>query len=219
MTEYKALEKARGLKQFFASIVFLAVLAAAWRYPLLGYFIPFCMLLGIGISLFNGRKWCDWLCPRGSFFDSLIKPVSPGKKIPNVFKGLALRIGMLSFLMALMTVQLVRLWPDPYKIGAFFVTLLTVTTILGIVLALIFHQRAWCCFCPIGTMANWIGRRRYRLKIDSASCNGCRLCGKACPIRITPYAFRKEGVETVKDGDCLRCGLCVSACPGKALSL
>jgi len=176
------------------------------------------MLLGLGISLFRGRKWCDWYCPRGSFFDSMVKPISPGKEIPPFFKRLPLRIGIFSFLILMMAVQIVKRWPNPYKIGMFFVMLLTVTTILGIILALIFHQRTWCCFCPIGSMANWAGRWRYPLRLDSNLCTECGLCYKACPIQAGPFRFKKTGIETVKDSDCLKCKLCVSVCPKKALA-
>jgi len=219
MAEYKVFEKRRKMKQFFMGIIFLVILFGGWRYPLLGYFIPLCMLLGIGIGFFKGRKWCDWLCPRGSFFDGMVKPASPKKGMPKLFKGLPLRVGFISFLMLMMTIQIIKRWPDPYKIGMFFVILLTVTTILGIVLALIFHQRTWCCFCPIGSMANWVGRSRYPLKINSELCTECELCYNVCPIQAAPFEFKKTGLETVRDWDCLKCDLCVSACPKEALNL
>ncbi len=199
------------------AIIFLIILIGGWRYPLLGFFIPFCMILGIGIGLFRGRKWCDWLCPRGSFFDVLIKPISPKKEIPRFLKGLPLRIGFLSFLMLMMTLQIIKRWPNPYKIGMFFVMLLTITTILGIILALLFHQRTWCYFCPIGSMANWVGRRKYPLKIDSKLCTECKLCYKICPIQVVPYKFKKDSIELIRDWDCLKCYLCTKACPEKAL--
>lgn len=55
MAEYKTLEKKRAAKQFFTAIIFLVILISGWQYPLLGYFIPLCMLLGIGLGLFRGR--------------------------------------------------------------------------------------------------------------------------------------------------------------------
>jgi len=219
MNEYKLLDKKRKKKQFLMAIVFLIILIGGWKYPLLGYFIPLCMLLGMEIGFFKGRKWCDWFCPRGSFFDVLIKPISPNKEIPKFFKSLPLRVGFLSFLVLMMTWQIIKRWPNPYKIGMFFVMLLTVTTILGIILALIFHQRSWCCFCPIGSMANWVGKRKYPLKIDSKLCTECRLCYKVCPIQIAPFKFKKEEIELIQDGDCLKCKLCVVICPKRALSL
>ncbi|MBM3252929.1 MAG: 4Fe-4S binding protein [Candidatus Omnitrophica bacterium] len=219
MAEYKVFQIKRRIKQLLMASAFFIVIIGGWRYPLLGYFIPLCMLLGIGIGFFKGRKWCDWFCPRGSFFDTLIKPISPKKEIPKFFKGLPFRIGFLSFLMAMMTIQIIKRWPDPYKIGMFFVILLSVTTIIGIILSFFFHQRTWCYFCPIGSMANWVGRRKYLLKIESKLCTECQLCYKACPIQVAPFKFKKDDIEIVKDGDCLKCNLCVVVCPKKALSL
>ncbi len=219
MTEYKIFEKKRKIRQFIMGIVFLAVLGAGWKYPLLGYFIPMCMLLGMGIGFFKGRKWCDWFCLRGSFFDVMSKPISPEKEIPGFFKGLPIRIGILSFLMLMMTLQIIKFLPDPYKIGMFFVILLTVTTMIGIILAFIFHQRTWCYLCPIGSIANWAGRGKYPVKIDSNLCTDCNLCYKVCPIQVAPLEFKRSGLETVNDGDCLKCGLCVLSCPKGALEL
>jgi ferredoxin-type protein NapH len=104
---------ARTTKQLVMGTGFLALLAAGWAFPLIGYFIPLCMLLGIGVALFRGRTWCNWLCPRGSFADAFLKKVSPGRKIPEALRSLPARIGIITFLMAMLAYQIVRLWPDP----------------------------------------------------------------------------------------------------------
>jgi ferredoxin len=119
----------------------------------------------------------------------------------------------------MMGINLALRWPSIDRIGMFFVFMLTVTTVLGIILALIFHQRSWCYACPIGTLSNWVGRGKEELGIDSKLCTECGLCYKVCPMQIEPYKFKKEKVESVADGDCLKCGLCVAACPVKALSM
>jgi hypothetical protein len=54
----------RTFQQLWLWWTFPFILIAGWRYPILGYVIPFCMLAGVGIALFKGRYWCDWLCPR-----------------------------------------------------------------------------------------------------------------------------------------------------------
>lgn len=216
--EFKAAQERRRKRQIITASLFPIILVGGWFYPFLGYFIPFCMLLGLGSSFFWGRKWCDWLCPRGSFYDIVIKPVSPKKEIPKVLKSMSFRLGIFIFLMTVMAINLVMRWFDPEKIGKFFVILLTFTTCLGIILALIFHQRSWCAFCPIGSMINWLGSKKLPLKIDSKLCIACQACDKACPIQIHPSKYKKEGLQTVKDNDCLKCGLCILACPQKALS-
>lgn len=195
------------------------VVVGGWFYPLLGFFIPFCMLVGMGIGLFRGRQWCNWLCPRGAFLDATTERISPRRVIPRFVKGFPLRAAVVAFLAAMMMVQIIRRWPDPSAIGMFFVVMLTLTTLLALVLAVTVHPRTWCSVCPIGSLANLVGRRRYPLCIDSDLCTDCGLCGKVCPIQVKPYESKSTAVQAVKDGDCLKCGLCVAGCPVEALSL
>lgn len=218
MEEFNIFQAKRAIKQLSMAIIFIMILILGWQYPLLGYFIPICMLLGIGIGLWRGRKWCDWYCPRGSFYDALAKYLSPKKEIPRLFKNLAFRSTMFSILLLIMTFNLIIRWPDPYKIGNFFVMLLTVTTILGMILALIFHQRSWCFLCPIGTVVNLLGRNKYPLRINSDLCIECKMCYKSCPMQIKPYAFKGKSTQVIKDSDCLKCNLCLMACLKNALS-
>ena len=218
MDEYKVFQEKRKFKQYLMALVFIGILVVGWYYPLLGFFIPLCMLLGIGIGIFRGRKWCDWFCPRGSFYDALIKPISPKRDIPQFLKSMPFRLAILALLLAIMAVNLLVRWPSVNKIGMFFVIMLTVTTALGVILAVIFHPRTWCSFCPIGTLVNLVGKSKYPLKINSDLCVECKLCSKVCPIQIKPYKFKSEGIQIVRDGDCLKCNLCIYACPKKALT-
>ncbi|MHB8066591.1 MAG: 4Fe-4S binding protein [Desulfobaccales bacterium] len=209
--------KARRLKQIFLGTGFLVILAAGWLYPLIGFFIPVCMLLGIGLAAFKGRKWCDWLCPRGSFEDALLAQISPKRRIPQVLRSTPMRLGVMAFLMGMVTFQLIRLWPDPWAIGGFFVLLLSVTTAVGVLLGVIFHQRSWCYLCPIGTMSNWVGRNRRPLLLAQDRCIDCQLCARKCPMQLAPAALKEE-VPMAHRGDCLKCSLCVTGCPTAALA-
>jgi len=204
----------RHKKQIIIGIIFLVFLVSGWVYPLIGFFIPACMVLGLGIGAFKGRKWCDWYCPRGSFYDSLLKKLSPNREIPQYFKKIPVRVIIFSFLLIIMTLQIIRHWPDPYEIGKFFMALLTTTTIIGIILGFIFHQRTWCYICPVGTLSNLIGRDKSSLKLNSDKCVNCELCAKACPIQLKPYDKEK----TPDNYDCLKCNSCIDACPKKALN-
>lgn len=145
--------------RWLLAFVFLAAGIGAWFFPFLGFFIPVCMVGGIITGFFRGRIWCGRFCPRGAFYDTLMKPLSPKKTIPSFFKSPAFRVLVLVLLMSFMVFQLVRLWPNPEKIGRLFAVLLTATTALGVVLAMVFHQRMWCAFCPVGSLAYWAGRR------------------------------------------------------------
>lgn len=210
-------QKARRIKQAILGTAFPVLLGAAWVYPLIGYFIPVCMLLGIGLAAFKGRNWCDWLCPRGSFEDSLLARISPQRSIPRVFRSLPLRVGVMALLMGMLTYQIIRLWPDPWAIGGFFVLLLSITTAVGVGLGLIFQQRTWCYICPIGTMSNWVGKNRKPLILAAERCTECNLCARTCPMQLSPVAL-KDHEFMFNRGDCLKCSLCVGNCPTAALA-
>ena len=210
-------KKSRKLKQYIMGTIFLVLLSFGWFYPPVGYFIPLCMIAGIGMARWKGRKWCNWMCPRGSFSDSYMKLMSRGRKIPGFFRTSPLRIGVIVFLMSMLTYQIVRLWPDPYTIGRLFMTLLTITTALSILLAIIIHQRSWCYICPIGTISNWVGQNRESLFGKNDLCNSCKLCSKACPMLLEPCELKEKGKMSFR-GDCLKCGLCVATCPKDALT-
>lgn len=209
--------RARRTKQAIAGAGFLAILGAGWLYPVIGYFIPLCMVLGIGVAAFRGRSWCDWLCPRGSFEDAYLAPISRGRRIPRAFRATPLRVGVMAFLMSMLTWQIVRLWPDPLAIGGFFVLMLSITTVAGIILGLIFHQRTWCYVCPIGTMSNWVGGNRQPLHLEPERCTQCNLCARKCPMQLAPAALPTPAAKHNR-GDCLKCSICVEHCPQAALT-
>jgi len=210
-------KRSRRAKQLVGGGAFVALLAGAWVYPWLGYFIPLCMVAGIGLAAFKGRTWCNWMCPRGSFADAMLSKVSPGKTIPRVLRSTALRVVMICILMGVLGFQIARVWPDARAIGKVFVVLLSITTGIGILLALTWHQRVWCYVCPIGTMSNWVGRNRQPLSVARESCTECSLCAKTCPMQLVPMEMKTDSAM-VNKGDCLKCGLCVDTCPKEALS-
>lgn len=211
------LVRLRSRRQTIMGAAFVLLLAAAWRYPLLGYFIPLCMLLGLGTALFRGRSWCNWLCPRGSFEDAWLARISRQRRIPRVFRTAPLRLAVLLFLVGMLTWQIVQRWPDPYAIGAFFVLLLTLTSVVAVVLGIFIHQRTWCYLCPIGTLAHWLGKNRRPLGLAAEACNGCQRCARTCPMQLTPGDMRvAPGMANA--GDCLKCSLCVASCPRGALA-
>ena len=115
----------------------------------------------------------------------------------------------------MLTINLLPVWGDFYEMGKPFVVILTVTTVVGLVLGIIYHPRIWCMFCPMGTMANWLGKGKMPLNVAS-NCTSCGTCEKVCRMQINPGLYREAG--TVWHGDCLKCSYCVEKCPQRALS-
>lgn len=190
-------------------------LLGGWLFPPLGYFMIVCMIMAMGIGVIRGRQWCDWMCPRGSFWDFFLTRFSRNVKAPGFFRGWPFRLLWLGILMSMLAFNLIPLWPNWYQMGRPFVMILTVTTIVGLALGVVYQPRTWCMFCPMGTMANWLGRGRVPLVVTE-DCRDCGLCGRSCRMQINPGAYRGTGI--VADGDCLKCGICVEKCPAGALS-
>ena len=214
MDDAGTLVKTHKRMQVWLSLSFIILLLGGWLYYPLGYFLLVCMLGAMGIGFVKGRYWCDWLCPRGSFWDTVLKRFSFHRKVPAFFRHPVFRAGWLLLLMTMLTIQLTPVWGDLYAMGKPFVLILTVTTVVGTVFGLLYHERIWCMFCPMGTMANILGRGKMTLKVDE-NCINCGVCETVCRMQINPGSYRENG--QVNHGDCLKCSYCVESCPQKAL--
>lgn len=133
---------------FWILLIFLGI---GIVYPVIGSVAIICMLAPVLLAPFKGRYWCGNFCPRGSFYDNVIAKISPKKPIPALFRSKGFRIFMVFFIIGIFTTQIYYAWGDLFAMGAVFVRSILVTTIIGIVLGVMYHQRAWCSFCPMGT--------------------------------------------------------------------
>jgi polyferredoxin len=207
--------KQRTRLQRFTSWILPAVIIGGWIYPPLGFLLLICMVGAVGLAFYNGRVWCDWMCPRGSFYDLFLDRISRKLNIPAAFKTDLFRSLILSLLMGALGVQIYYAWGSSYGIGMAFVMVLTITTTAGIVLGTIFKPRAWCQICPMGTLGNWVSGTNEKPLYVSEECKDCKLCAKACPMELRPYEHK---ASSMSDGDCIKCGTCVAECPINALS-
>lgn len=191
------------------------VAVGGWFYPPLGFLLLGCMAGAVGIAFYRGRAWCDWMCPRGSFFDLFFSKISLKKIIPPFFKSKATRSFMLGLIFVVLGTQLYLARGDLYGMGRAMVLVLSVTTTVGILLALVYHPRTWCYICPMGTLGNWVSKGKKPLLVGG-SCTGCKACAKACPMQLKPYEHAVRGL--MEDRDCVKCSSCVATCPHKALT-
>lgn len=205
----------RYRKQALTWFVLPAVLIFGWIYPPAGFALFLCMFGAVGLSFFRGREWCDWMCPRGSFFDILFQRPNQSKPIPAWLRSRKLKFFMLGLIFSSLGVQFYWAWGDIYGMGMAMTRLLTVTTMVGIILAVFVHPRGWCHICPMGTLASIFGKGKKPLYI-SDKCTDCGLCSQACPMGLTPNQDKEFG--QLLDADCIKCGSCTTACARKALS-
>jgi len=198
--------------------ILLAFMVVGTVYPVIGWAAIVCMLAPVVMAVFKGRYWCGNYCPRGSFYDNVIAKISPKKPIPAAFRSTSFRVLMILFIMGAFGVQMYSAWGDWSAMGAVFVRIILITTIVGTVLGVLVSQRTWCSFCPMGTLASWVSLKTKPMPLHvKSSCMSCKLCANVCPLHLSPYA-EKGSSEVFTHSDCLKCSRCVEKCPQKALS-
>lgn len=204
-------------------------------YPKLGLLLIPIMLTLMILGFFRGKYWCGNLCPHASLFDHLLLPISPNKEMKFPLKSLHLKAAFFVFYMGmfiLRVLKVAKLWGTlefTDKLGFLFSVNYLIPTVVGVTLALFVNPRAWCTFCPMGTMQQLM----YRLgKItglnkgtdlvvactDPEKCSKCRMCAKVCPMQLSPYLEFSEG-NLLDNEDCIKCSTCVVSCPTKILVL
>jgi len=205
----------RTLQSFLWLVVAITIVGGFWS-PLLGFTVPMVMVAGLVGGAFRGRYVCGWLCPRGAFFDRVMTPLSPSRRIPEWLRSPALRWPVFGALMGFMLFQIMQDPGNLYHWGTVFWRICLITTALGVALAVTVHPRSWCSFCPMGTMQEAVGGRKAPLHL-AEGCKGCRSCERACPMNLSIIEDRRPGPLSVRD--CLKCPECQVACPQKLLRL
>lgn len=128
--------------------------------PLLGYLVAAMMAFFLTLSFFKGRYWCWHLCPRGAFLDIVMSRLSLKRPAPRIFSRQWFRWSVFALLMGFLICRIIGTGGNLLAIGAVFVTMCVVTTIISIVLAVFSKQRSWCMICPMGTLQERIGKRK-----------------------------------------------------------
>ena len=126
--------------------------------PLLGYLVVAMMAYFLVLSFFKGRYWCWNLCPRGAFLDLGLSKFSRNKPLPRIFTRPWLRWLVLALLFSFLIWRIKQSGGSLIALGAVFVTMCLLTTIIAIVLGQQTKHRAWCAICPMGTLQEKIGR-------------------------------------------------------------
>ncbi len=195
----------------YLGIIVLIVSIGGIFYPKLGYILLLVFATLLVIAPFRGRWFCGNLCPRGSFVDFWLAPLSRRLRIPPFLRSMWIRVPIFIALMGFMIYRLLGTQGMVDRIGMVFVTLCIVTTSIAILFGVFLAPRTWCTFCPMGTLQRTLGRGRYPLTIDRERCIDCKRCRKVCPMQLP--------VNEIQDlPDCIKCGRCIQACPKDALS-
>lgn len=222
------------LRKYAWLFILLVAFGGLW-YPKLGLLmIPVMISLAL-IGFFKGKYWCGNLCPHGSLFDYIIMPISFNRNIPGAFKSNITKTLAFAWFSYMLVQRLAKVFtifgtaPFLDKLGFIFVMNYLVVTILGTILAIFISPRAWCSFCPMGTMEVLSYKLGKLLKLNQNSdekitakraemCHTCAKCVRVCPMQLTPYQEFSEKNQFDNEA-CIRCSTCVENCPAGILSL
>lgn len=207
----------QAVRPYVVGFYFVFMIAGLF-YPWLGFAVLICMAAPILVALVKGRFWCGNLCPRGSFFDVVMSRFSPQKPVPKFITTKGFKMLVILVMMGIFASQLVIHWGSPEVIGTFLIRMLIITSIIGFFLGTVYHQRTWCSFCPMGTLATLTSKVTNSSKmIIDRSCVGCKACQKVCPIGLDPSSGKESGF--FEDFNCMKCGQCEVICPKQAIHL
>ena len=219
----------------YAWLLALVIGVAGMFYPLLGLPVPFIMAALMGMSLFKGKYWCGNICPHGSFFDNLLQPVSRRMRVPEILRSKTVVAAVLLVFMVSMALRFVRLFGamDPgafyERLGLIFASTYLMVLLIGGLLAVTISPRAWCFFCPMGTLQGVLYKLGKALGLTKHSdekvaltqpdhCRSCGKCSRACAVQLEPYKNLSENGQ-FEDERCIRCRACTEKCPAGILHL
>lgn len=202
--------------------ILLIYLVVGYFYPIIGWLAIVCMIGPVLTSVFRGRYWCGNICPRGSFYDKVIARISLNKRIPRFLRTVAFRSFMVLFIFTMFGIQMFFAWGNWSAMGRVFWLIILVTTIIGVVLGFVYSPRAWCTFCPMGSLSALVAPRHPQKGFKNIhvnnSCVLCKRCARVCPMQLVPYEV-KGAAEGMKDPDCIKCNVCVGKCPKQSIAM
>lgn len=208
----------RVSRQWLLAPIVIITIGLGWKYYWITFVVPIVMLFNMLSPLFaRGRFVCGNICPRGAFFDRILRPLSKGRKIPPFLTNNKFRWFVFIAIFGNFILQALKQPFTAEHFGHLFWMMCTVTTVIAVVLGVLFSHRTWCAFCPVGTFISAIGKDVHKLKIDKNLCISCRLCEKVCPLNIKITNDKENGELT--NSNCIKCQECVAVCPKKALQL
>lgn len=120
--------------------------------PLFGYSVLAMMVFLLSLSFFKGRYWCWNFCPRGAFLDIVMSKVSRNTPFPKSLMHQRIRWLIFSLFMVFLVFRLIKAGSSLAAIGAVFVSMCIITTLVAIIIGVVSKHRGWCIICPMGTL-------------------------------------------------------------------
>lgn len=138
------------------------ILIGGLIWPVIGYLVLGMIIFFSALSFFKKRYWCWFLCPRGSFLEIVVPFFSRKNNLPGIFSKKWFRWSVFVLLIGYLISIIIRTGGNWITIGAAFISMCILTTVLGTIVGAIYKPRSWCVICPMGTLQETISRLHSR---------------------------------------------------------
>lgn len=191
------------------------------------WFILLCVL-----TVLFGRIFCGWACAFGALGDWIYQMSSfvqkkTGKKLPVIPEKILYVMQKIKYVVLAVILFICFFGQSalitqysPWTVFslvtakhfAFAGYVVAAVLLILIMIGMAIQERFFCqCLCPLGAIFSILPEIPFfALKRDSKKClPNCQACRKQCPVHI------KVGEDSIKEGECIRCGRCMQICPRK----
>ena len=157
-----SLRKPRAAEaRILLSLAVVATIAVGgYFFPLLGFAVPVLIAVALAMNARSRRSFCARTCPNGAAFGAALKPVSRFRRLPAFLPDPGFRRGLCGFMLFCAIGQAARGYPDAASIGRVFWAIYLIAVGLGAAAGLLYKPRAWCAFCPMGTLQDTVAPHR-----------------------------------------------------------
>jgi Pyruvate/2-oxoacid:ferredoxin oxidoreductase delta subunit len=184
----------------------------------------------ITLGIFMKKAFCSWLCPVGTFSESLWmmgrKLFGKNLRLPKWFDY---PLRSIKYMLLLFFVYSIRQMDvaalkefiySPYnkvadiKMYLFFagISSFALWTLIVLAALSIVVKNFWCRYlCPYGALLGFLSLMSpIKVTRKVSSCVDCKLCTKACPSSINVHTAVR-----VRHDECTSCYACIEVCPVK----
>ena len=143
-------------------VLFFTLSIVDIRFGILGLL---CMLTPLYLAIRGGgRVHCAQYCPRGSMFSVFLVKISFKNNLPKKFSSKLVKNLMLAWMVGMFIISLIIAGGDFTRTSYAILRMMTMSTLVGIIMGVIFKPRSWCVVCPMGYSTGMIEAYQKRKK-------------------------------------------------------